>query len=154
MELGNEILELEEELKRLRKKADEINLKIRDVLEELACSGADEDADRQEFKLLFTKSIGKFIKVSREKLVRMRDDGNWEKAEEFYIGVVKEFRLAEEDVIISDVVEIDPGEVVIPDCSYVIGFEMLYGPDPTHKVEFITREEANRFILDNTPKLS
>lgn len=153
MELGNEILELEEELKRLRKKADEINLKIRYVLEELACSGADEDADRQEFKLLFTKSIGKFIKVSREKLVRMGDDGNWEKAEEFYIGVVKEFRLTEEDVIISDVVEIDLGEVVIPDSSYVIKFEMLYGPDPTHKVEFITREEANRFILDNTPKL-
>lgn len=154
MELGNEILELEEKLKRLREKADDINLKIRDVLEELACLGADDDADRQEFKLLFTKSIGKFIKVSREKLVRMRDDGNWEKAEEFYIGVVKEFRLAEEDVIISDVVEIDPGEVVFPDRSYVIRFEMLYGPDPTHKVEFITREEANRFILDNTPKLS
>lgn len=154
MELGNEILELEEELKRLREKADDINLKIKNVLEELTCSGADEDADRQEFKLLFTKSIGKFIKISREELVRMGDDGNWEKAEEFYIGVVKEFRFDKyEYVAICDVVEINPDEVVVPSVSYIIKFEMLYGPDPTHKVEFITREEANRFILDNTPKL-
>lgn len=147
------ILELEEELKRLRKKASDINLEINNVLEEMCRVVANEDADRQEFKLLFTKSIGKFVKVSHENIVRIGEDGNWEKAEEFYIGVVKEFRSVAGDVIISDVVRIDPDEVVDPGSSYIIRFEMLYGPDSTYKVEFITKEEANRFILDNTPKL-
>lgn len=147
------ILELEEELKRLRKKASDINLEINNVLEEMNRVVANDNVDRQEFKLLFTKSIGKFVKVSHENIVSMGEDGNWEKAEEFYIGVVKEFRSVAGDVIISDVVRIDPDEVIYPGADCIIRFEMLYEPDSTYKAEFITKEEANRFILDNTPKL-
>ena len=122
MELENEILKLKGELKRLCEKADEINLNINNVLEEMmTCLDANnnnEDANRQEFKLLFTKSIGKFIKISHEYLVCMGDDGNWEKAEEFYIGVVKDFRLVE--YVICDVARVIPGEVVDPHGSYII----------------------------------
>ena len=150
MELENEILKLKGELKRLCEKADEINLNINNVLMTCLDANNNEDADRQEFKLLFAKSIGKFIKISYEYPVCMGDDDNWEKAEDFYIGVVKDFRL---DEVICDVARVIPGEVVDPHGSYIISFEMLYGPDSMHKVEFITKEEANKFILDNTPKL-
>lgn len=166
-----------EELVQLRKDSDELHLEImntRKKLDELYQK--EEQTYLESFTKFFENSEGKVIKVSGKWYDPDNPDNNFE---EHYIGEIpsKEEELEFYDrlepplevkhVLIKNVIMIKPVQCKDTTLStitrsgfWVLLFEMLY-PNPAktdgvgyrYKAEFITKEEANEFILGNTPQL-
>lgn len=172
------LLELGKELEQLRKNSEEVHLEImntRKKLDELYQKT--EQANFESFTKFFENSEGKVVKVSGKWYDPNNPDNNFE---EYYIGEIpskdeelefyeQEPPLEVKNILLKNVIMIKP----LLQCRnntrlstitrlgfWGLLFKMLY-PNPAesdsagyrYKAEFITKEEANEFILSNTPKL-
>ena len=172
------LLELEKELEQLRKDSGEVFSEIintRKKLDELY------QKEKQNYLESFTKffenSEGKVVKVSGKWYDPKNPDNNFE---EYYIGEIpskdeelefykQEPPLDVKHVLLKNVIMVKPGlceDTIYTTLSTItrfgfwgLHFEMLY-PNPSksdsvgyrYKAEFITKEEANEFILSNTSR--
>lgn len=163
--------ELYKKLEDLRKESDEVLLKIKQVRDQITkIEETNSCKNLEDFTKFFEDSGGKIVKVHRHTLYAAGDEYNT-----YYIGTVlseeekekiKQKELEEFEGI-EEMLDLLPTRIPIKNTICVqegsvmsigdweIGYDMLYtnSAHETYQVEFITKEEADEFILNNTPKI-
>lgn len=152
----------------LRKESDEVLLKIKQVRDQITkIEETNSCKNLEDFTKFFEDSGGKIVKVHRHTLYAAGGEYNT-----YYIGTVlseeeKEEIKRKELEEFEEMIEFLPTRIPIKNTICVqegsvmdigdweISYDMLYDNSghETYQVEFITKEEANEFILNNTPKL-
>lgn len=146
-----EIKELENEMTEINSQINALYGKLREKGNRLSQLRAKQSSE--EFRKFFENKIGKYIKVHHYVI---EDDNEYKEfaIDKYYVGLVGTLTLDSEN-----------NTFVVP-IKYCISFEARYDiiekenyweitedifNSNEYSFEFITKEEANQFILDNTP---
>ena len=160
--------ELYKKLGDLRKESDEVLLKIKQVRDQITkIEETNSCKNLEDFTKFFEDSGGKIVKVHRHTLYTAGGEYNT-----YYIGTVmseeeKEEIKQKELEEFEEMIKLLPTRIPIKNTicvqegsvmsigNWEISYDMLYtnSAHETYQVEFITKEEADEFILNNTPKI-
>ena len=159
---------LYKELSDLRKESDSIHLKIKQVRDQITkIEEAYSCKNLEDFTKLFKDSGGKIVKVHRHTLYAIGKEYHT-----YYIGTVlseeEKVKIKQEELEdFGEMIDLLPTRIPIKNTICVqegsvmdigdweISYDMLYtnSNHETYQVEFITKEEANEFIMSHIPKL-
>lgn len=154
---------MKEEIEELEKEMTEINSQINALYDKLREKGAQLNQlqavqDTGEFREFFESEVGKYIKIHYV----VKDEYDDYEIDKYYVGLLGELKLSptspfyenEKELVapIEDCVSIDARYGMIEKEGYFEITEDIFENSDEYSFEFITKEEANQFILDNTPQ--
>lgn len=154
---------MKEEIEELEKEMTEINSQINALYDKLREKGAQLNQlqavqDTGEFREFFESEVGKYIKIHYV----VKDEYDDYEVDKYYVGLLGELKLSpispfyenEKELVapIEDCVGIDARYSIIEKEGYFEITEEMFGNSDEYSFDFITKEEANQFILDNTPQ--
>jgi len=155
---------MKEEIEELEKEVEEIHSQINALYDKLR--GKEKQLNQLEavqssgeFQEFFKSEVGEYIKVHY--VVKDYEYDDYE-VNKYYVGLLGELTLSptcpfsgnEKELVapIKDCVSIDARYGMIEKEGYFEITEDIFENSDEYSFEFITKEEANQFILDNTPQ--
>lgn len=154
--MKEEIEELEREMTKINSQINALYDKLREKSEQLNQLQAVQETG--EFREFFESEVGKYIKVHYV----VKDEYDDYEVEKYYVGLLGALKLSptppfyenEKELVapIEDCVSIDARYGMIEKEGYFEITEDIFENSDEYSFEFITKEEANQFILDNTPQ--
>ena len=143
-----EIKELEKEMTEINSQINALYKKLREKGNQLSRLRAKQSSE--EFRKFFENKIGKYIKVH----YIVKDEYDDYEVDKYYVGLVGTLTLDSENntfvVPIKYCISFDARYDIIGKIDYWEITEDIFNRDE-YSFEVITKEEANKFILDNTP---
>lgn len=154
---------MKEEIEELEKQLTEINSQINALYDKLREKGEqlrqlEAVQSSSEFREFFESEVGKYIKVHYV----VKDEYDDYEVNKYYVGLLGVLTLSptvpfsenEKELVapIENCVSIDDRYGIIEKEGYFEITEEIFENSDEYSFDFITKEEANQFILDNTPQ--
>lgn len=154
--MKEEIEELEKEMTEINSQINALYNKLREKGEQLRQLEAVQSSS--EFREFFKSEVGKYIKVHYV----VKDEYDDYEVNKYYVGLLGVLTLSptvpfsenEKELVapIENCVSIDDRYGIIEKEGYFEITEEIFENSDEYSFDFITKEEANQFILDNTPQ--